>query len=388
MTEITRVRIDRMRWAQHGRAFDRFLPVATDLDVETTGTGWVLTIESDAATGRHVWTTGLNAFAAPAIEQVARWLIGQDPFQRERIWGELARIWRKNDRAGIGPIDIALWDLAGRAYGVGVSQLLGGYRTTLPAYVSTLHGAETGSLSTPQHYADYAVQCAELGFTAFKVHGWHGDEIGREIENVLGVRAAVGDRLHLMLDPSSGYPTFGDALRVGRACDEAGYYWYEDPYRDGGLSFHAHRRLGELLRTPLLLGEHVRGFPTHVDQIVAGGTDFVRADADIDGGITGVMKIAHAAEGFGLDVELHGPGPAHRAAMSAIRNSNFYELGLSAPSLLRASEEFGAYADYSDDVLAAGPGGGYPVPTGPGLGVELDDDWIAAHTVDTFEVTG
>lgn len=384
MSVITRVRVQKLAWTRYGRGLDRFLPVATDPRSESPGTGWVLTLESDAGVGQHVWSTGINGFAAAAVPQVANWLVGQDPFQRERIWSELSRFWRKHDRTGIGPIDIALWDLAGRAYGVSVGQLLGGYRTELPAYVSTLHGAATGSLSKPEHYADFAVQCADLGYTAFKVHGWYGDDIEREIVNVLGVRTAVGDRLALMLDPSSGYRTFADALRVGRACDEAGYFWYEDPYMEGGVSIHAHRRLGELLRTPLMLGEHVRGFAAHVDQIAGKGTDFVRADADLDGGITGVMKIAHAAEGFGLDVELHGPGPAHRACMSAIRNTNFYELALSAPSLLRASDDFPVYLDYSDDVLAAGPGGTFPVPTGPGLGVELDEDWISAHVVDEF----
>jgi L-alanine-DL-glutamate epimerase-like enolase superfamily enzyme len=384
MSVITRVRVQELRWTRHGRGLDRFLPVASDPDSESPGRGWVLTIESDAAVGRHVWTSGINGFAAPAVEQVAGWLVGQDPFQRELIWQTLSRVWRKNDRTGIGPIDIALWDLAGRAYGVGVAQLLGGHRTALPAYVSTLHGAESGSLSTPAHFADFAVQCADLGYPAFKIHGWYGDDVAREITNVLGVRAAVGERMALMLDPSGGYETFAAALRVGRACDEAGYFWYEDPYMEGGVSVHSHRRLGELLRTPLLLGEHVRGFSAHVDQIVARGTDFVRADADLDGGITGVMKIAHAAEGFGLDVELHGPGPAHRACMAAIRNTNFYELALSAPSLLKASDDFPVYVDYRDDVLAAGPGGTFPVPTGPGLGVELDDDWIAAHAVAEF----
>ncbi|WP_324274214.1 enolase C-terminal domain-like protein [Blastococcus brunescens] len=384
MSAIRRVRLQTLGWTRRGRAFDRFLPVASDTDSESPGRGWVLTIESDAGTGRHVWSSGINGFAAAAVPQVANWLLGQDPFQRERIWSDLSHFWRKHDRTGIGCIDIALWDLAGRAYGVGVSQLLGGYRTTLPAYVSTLHGAETGSLSAPEDYADFAVQCADLGYTAFKIHGWNGEDIPREVANVLGVRAAVGERMALMLDPSCGYSTFADALRVGRACDEAGFFWYEDPYREGGISVHAHRRLGELLTTPLLLGEHVRGFAAHVDQIAGRGTDFVRADADLDGGITGVMKIAHAAEGFGLDVELHGPGPAHRACMSAIRNTNFYELALSAPSLLRASDDFPVYLDYSDDVLAAGPGGTFPVPVDAGLGVELDEDWIGAHVVDEF----
>ena len=384
MSTISRVRLQELRWTRRGRAVDRFLPVAGDPASESPGTGWVLTIESDAAVGRHVWTSGINGFAAVAVQQVGAWLVGKDPFQREWIWTTLAHAWRKHDRTGIGAIDIALWDLAGRAYGVSVSQLLGGYRTTLPAYVSTLHGAETGSLSTPSHFADFAVQCAELGYPGFKIHGWHGGDVQREIANVLGVRDAVGEGMALMLDPSCSYPTFADALRVGRACDEAGYFWYEDPYQEGGVSAHSHRRLADLLSTPLLLGEHVRGFSAHVDQLVARGTDFVRADADLDGGITGAMKIAHAAEGFGLDVELHGPGPAHRACMSAIRNSNFYELALSAPSLLRASDDFPVYLGYDDGVLGAGPGGTFEVPTGPGLGVELDDAWIAEHVVGEF----
>ena len=254
----------------------------------------------------------------------------------------------------------------------------------MPAYASTLHGDETGPLSSPQDYADFAVACVELGYRAFKIHGWAAGPLGREIETVHAVRTAVGPDVALMLDPGSAYTTFADALTVGRALDEAGYYWYEDPYQEGGVSAHAHRRLRELLRTPLLMGEHVRGFSAHVDQVVAGGTDFVRADAGLDAGITGVMKLAHAAEGLGLDVELHGPGPAHRHCMAAIRNTNFYELGLVAPSLPSVSAGFPVYADFRDDLASVDAEGTVGVPTGPGLGVTLDEDWVAAHEVETF----
>ena len=104
-------------------------------------------------------------------------------------------------------------------------------------------------------------------------------------------------------------------------------------YKDGGESAFAHRKLRELIRVPLLQLEHVRGLEKHVDFIIADGTDFVRIDHDYDGGITGVMKIAHASEGFGLDVEPHGPGPSRRQTMAAMRNSNYYELGLVHPKL-------------------------------------------------------
>ena len=91
------------------------------------------------------------------------------------------------------------------------------------------------------------------------------------------------------------------------------------------------------------------------------------------------MKIAHASEGFGLDVELHGPGPVHRHIMSAIRNTNFYELGLVNPKVKTTKAP--VYLDYSDDLDAIDKDGNVWAPDGPGLGVALDWDWINAHKV-------
>jgi L-alanine-DL-glutamate epimerase-like enolase superfamily enzyme len=89
------------------------------------------------------------------------------------------------------------------------------------------------------------------------------------------------------------------------------------------------------------------------------------------------MKIAHAAEGFGLDVEIHAPGPPHRACMAAIRNTNYYELGLVHPKVpSRRSVYAGGYSDALDAVDARGH---VPVPTGPGLGAAIDWDYVRHH---------
>ena len=93
---------------------------------------------------------------------------------------------------------------------------------------------------------------------------------------MLHVRKVVGDELTLMLDPACELRSFADALYVGRACDEAGYFWLEDPYRDSGVSAFGHRRLREMLKTPLLQTEHVRGVEPKADFLIAGGTDFLR----------------------------------------------------------------------------------------------------------------
>jgi L-alanine-DL-glutamate epimerase-like enolase superfamily enzyme len=172
-------------------------------------------------------------------------------------------------------------------------------------------------------------------------------------------------------------------LKVGRACDEAGFFWFEDPYRDGGISQHGHRKLRQQLDTPLLLGEHVRGLELKTDFIATEATDFMRANPSLDAGITGAMKIARVTEGFGIDVEYHGPGPAQRHCMAATRNTNFYEMGLVHPDWARRSGPSVYAGEYEDELTTVDDRGTVPVPDGPGLGVEYDVNFIRERAIDT-----
>jgi L-alanine-DL-glutamate epimerase-like enolase superfamily enzyme len=122
----------------------------------------------------------------------------------------------------------------------------------------------------------------------------------------------------------------------------------------------------------------VRGVEPKADFVIAGGTDFLRADPEYDMGITGCMKIAHLAEALGLDCEIHASGPAHRHCMSAMRNTNFYEVALVGPDCPNAMPPVYA-CGYSDALEAVGRDGCFPVPTGPGLGVTYDWDYIARN---------
>jgi L-alanine-DL-glutamate epimerase-like enolase superfamily enzyme len=117
---------------------------------------------------------------------------------------------------------------------------------------------------------------------------------------------------------------------------------------------------------------------------LADATDFVRADPEYDGGITGVMKIAHAAEGIGMDVELHIAGPAQRHCMAAMRNSNYYEMGLVHPKIDTMMPPL-YKNDYEDKLDSVDEDGCVDVPTGAGLGVEYDWDFIMKHRVDGTE---
>ena len=350
---------------------------------------WAIRIETaDGARGEYVthWIGTLAAFAQAAM--LAPHLIGRDPDAREEIWQDLRREVRAYDHMGHGPIDIALWDLQAKRLNTSVTRLLGGFRKRLPAYASTYHGQdEPGGLDSPKAFADYAAACKAQGFAGFKIHGWHDGDTKREIATLLAVRAAVGDDYPLMYDPASELRTWSDALRAGRACDEAGYFWYEDPYRDTGGAVEGHKRLRERLTTPLLVCEHVRGIEAKAAFILAGGGDIIHADPEYDMGVTGALKIAHFCQSLGLDVQYHACGPAHRAIMSVTPNTHFYELALIGPDMPNAVPPVYDQT-YSDQQESIGRDGSVPVPDGPGLGVAYDWDFIERNKVEHLVFKG
>ncbi|WP_435156374.1 mandelate racemase family protein [Haladaptatus sp. DFWS20] len=371
-------------------------------DVGTDKHGFNLVYEPGATTDRKLFAikvhtdTGItgeyvggNSPGAAQYNTVADYLIGKNPLKREKHWSEVKRALRKYDRMGIGPIDIALWDFAGKYHDAPIHELLGTYRERIPSYASTYHGDENGGLDSPAAFADFAEECRERGFPGYKIHGWGGGDtardLDREIAAVHAVGERVGDEMDLMHDPACELETFGDALKLGRALDEESFFWYEDPFRDGGISQHAHRKLRQSLDTPILQTEHVRGLEMATDFVANEATDFVRADPEYDGGITGAMKRARVAEGFGLDVEFHAPGPAQRHCIAATRNSNYYELALVHPKCQNTQPPV-YEGGYSDMIDAIDSDGTVPVPEEPGLGVDYDWDYIESNTTGSVHI--
>jgi L-alanine-DL-glutamate epimerase-like enolase superfamily enzyme len=343
---------------------------------------WAVRMETeDGARGEYVthWVGTPSSFAQATM--LAPHLLGRDPDTREEIWQDLKREVRAYDHMGHGPLDIALWDLAGRRRNVSVVRLLGGFRTRLPTYASTYHGqSEKGGLDSPEAFADYARACQQRGFAGFKIHGWHAGNVAREVATIRAVRLAVGDGYRLMLDPACQLRTWMDALEVGRACDEAGFFWYEDPYRDSGIAPEGHKRLRERLRTPLLVCEHVRGIESKAAFMLAGGGDMIHADPEYDMGITGALKVAHFCQALGLDVQYHACGPAHRAVMAATPNTHLYEMALIGPDMPNTVPPvYGC--GYSDQQDALDADGCVPVPVGPGLGVTYDWEFIEKNRI-------
>ncbi|WP_416978833.1 enolase C-terminal domain-like protein [Streptomyces sp. T028] len=244
-------------------------------------------------------------------------LLGADALMREFLWH---RVWEL-DRVEempiyvLGAVDIALWDIAAQAAGLPLYRLLGGFRHAVPAYASTV------TFDSIEQYLHVADQCLDLGYPAIKLHAW-GDA-RRDARLVTALREHVGDDIPLMYDGSAGFD-LADAVYLGRALDDAGYLWYEEPMREFNVT--AHKWLGERVRTPLLVGECSDGAHMNTADFIASGcATMVRTSWHLRGGITGALRTAHLAEAFHLRAEVHSPGPISAHIGVAIPNNTYYE---------------------------------------------------------------
>jgi len=337
----------------------------------------------DGLVGEYVPPRGRAKIIMAACEFLAHGLIGKPALHREQHYRAMRLATKHVGEVGIGALDIALWDLAGKLHQQPIYRLLGGYREKLPAYASTMFGDDQKpGLSSAGAYADFAQQCKEMGYPAYKMHGWSRANVAEENEMIRAVADRVGDQMHIMYDSACHLRTFQDAVQVGQVCDENNLFWFEDPYADGGVSAFGNRSLKNFVRTPILVGEHIHTPELSTEVLLAGGTDFARADPDYDCGITGCWKIATAAETLGMDTEVHSCGPAMRHLMAATAKSNYYEVNLLHPQMSNGWTLPVYSCGYTDDIDCVDADGNVPVPQLPGLGVSYDWEHIAAHQID------
>lgn len=322
------------------------------------GDGAVLRISTDdGAQGVALLSRpGAAVMLDDLVERVFRpELLGQDPVQREWIWH---RIWEL-DRIHelplpvLGLVDVALWDLAGRIQNQPVWELLGGYRTRIPAYAST------STFATTEEFLDVADQSLALGYHGIKLHAW-GDA-RRDAALALDLRDHVGPDVPLMYDGSAGFD-LPDAIRLGHALSEADFLWYEEPIRE--FSITAYRRLAEQVAVPLVVAETSDGAHMNAaDFIGAGAATFgVRASTTLRGGITGAMRIAHLADSFRVRAEVHGSDIPNQHLCMAISNTTYYESLVTSVNVTRERyvDDAGYVNAPTDPGIALPAGLGYP----------------------------
>ena len=173
---------------------------------------------------------------------------------------------------GTGSIDIALWDLAGKRLGISVSQLLGG-SLHAPAYLRRPTTADGGGLRQPEAFADFAEECYALGYRGFKIHGWHdGGRSARRKLFASSASASADAWPSCTIRPASFAPSPTRCRSAAPAMRPA-FSGTRTLSRQRRLAAHSHRRLREMIKTPLLLGEHVRGLESNATFVVLDGTD-------------------------------------------------------------------------------------------------------------------
>ncbi|NUW35700.1 racemase [Nonomuraea sp. SMC257] len=311
-------------------------------------TGGILRVHTDAGLTGEAHTRRGVIVADLVRRRIREDLIGRDPLWRELLWERLWELDRIEELPiyALGLVDVALWDLAGKAANLPVHQLLGTYRDAIPAYASTV------TFSSVEEYLDVADQCLAAGYTAIKLHAWGDARADADLCQKL--RAHVGDGVPLMYDGSAGFD-LADAVYVGEALAEAGYTWYEEPMRE--FSVTAYRRLAERVSIPLLVAETSDGAHMNVaDFIQAGAAGRVRTSAQYKGGITGAMRIAHLAESFQLRAEVHGTGIVNAHLCMAIPNTSYYESLVFTNPVVREP--------------AVDPDGMVRAPSAPGIGYD------------------
>lgn len=316
---------------------------------------------------------------------VRKVLVGRDPMDRESIWQDLAH-WQRGsagqftDRA-LALVEQALWDLAGRKFKLPVHKLIGGYRDKVTAYGSTMCGDDLpGGLSTPDEYAQFAEKLVQRGYKAIKLHTWmppisFAPNPQMDIQACAAVREAVGPDIALMLDGYHWYSRM-DALTIGKALQTLNFAWFEEPMMEDSAESYAW--LAANLDIPVLGPESIAGkFHSRASWVTQKSCDILRAGVAGVGGIGPCLKVAHLAESFGMDCEVHGNGAANLAVVGAISNCRWYERGLLHPFL--DYEDVPAHLNSIVDPMDAD--GFVHLSDRPGLGEDINFAYIEANTL-------
>jgi L-alanine-DL-glutamate epimerase-like enolase superfamily enzyme len=320
---------------------------------------------------------GPAAIADQIVTFVKPLLLGQDPLDIGRHWRRIGGLGHFINPIVHGVIDVALWDIAGQAANLPIHRLLGTCRESVPVYFSSAHHASA------EAYAEEARYWRDCGWKGYKLHPPRAPWLARpappisvDVAACTAVREAVGADMTLMLDSSWSY-SYTEALRVGRVIEELDYYWYEDPLP--ALDIHGYLRLKQHLRIPMLATETTPGGLEALAQwVTSGATDFLRGDVVIKGGITGLLKIAHMAEAFGMACEIHDGynalgNVANLHVMLAVDNCEWFEV---LPFNHSGDHSLEHLSYGLVEPLAIDGDGLLHAPTAPGLGVEIDWDLI------------
>jgi len=333
-------------------------------DFGSTSGGVVLRVLTDA--GITGW--GYSNFAAvpggPRVVQtileheIKAVLIGKDPAFPRRIRADL---WRALEYQGVqgvtqfamSLVDIAVWDILGKAAGLPVYKMLGAVRDRMPAYA--MCGWYRENDKDHSQYKRTINETLEIGYRAFKVKvGRYG--LDDDVERIEVGRKTAGKDIRILVDANQAFNRV-EAIRRGRAYQELGCFWYEEPLPPWDHEGYA--ELAATLDMRIATGENEYNKHAFMDLLLKKGADVVQPDNRRAGGPTEWIEIGAIADGFGVELASHGGGPVNMNILCAMPNAIYMESG-------------GKQKMVNGEVLA---------PEAPGMSSEVGQEFIRAHKI-------
>ena len=267
---------------------------------------------------------------AAVIDGLKPLLLGEDPLDTERLWQKMFALtfqkgwsqtgWtRQQLMAAIAGVDIALWDIKGKAANLPVYKLLGGYRSRVPCYVTGAYYQDGKTVS------DLVEECQGylvIGYDAIKLK-IGGLSVAEDVERVSAVRDAVGADVDIMVDANEGYdvPT---AIQAARALEPLGVRWLEEPVhwydRVDGL-----RQVADATSIPIASGEQALHRWDARDLVMRGGIKVMQFDCTRSAGITECLKIAGLCAAQNVGLALHHDPQVHGHVVAAVANGEILE---------------------------------------------------------------
>ena len=342
----------------------------------------IVEVVSDAGlSGLGEIGVGTPQMCRPIVERLGKLIIGQNAQNIEQLWMLMYRHllpWGRRSLSAsvLGALDIALWDLKGKALKVPVYQLAGGARRKLTAYASGGQEQSLESLAAEmQHYVD-------AGYKAVKIRIGY-PEPARNEDIVKTARQALGADIELMVDAGQRYVptpwTMHQAIRIGRMLEKYDVAWLEEPWRTDDLAGYAY--LTQALEIPVAGGENGTTRWDFLAIAEARAMDVIQPDVTIAGGITECKKIAVIAD-------------AH--AIRCVPHTWVSGIGLMASLHFAASCPNTSLVEYAQvsnpiahDLMRAAPvfaDGALTLSDAPGLGVQLSEEIIAKYPDDGEDV--
>ena len=335
--------------------------VHIETDEGITGIGW----GGGTAAGRP------GAVATALLEHFKQALIGENPFHYRRLWESM---WQPKivGRRGlstqvISAIDIALWDLMGKAVSKPLHELLGGFRDRIPAYVAGGYYEEGKGLS---ELAGEMEESLKLGAKAVKMKVG-ALSIKEDTERIRVVRETIGPDIKLLVDANNAYAAH-EAVEAAKRMEPYDIFWFEEPVAPD--DYRGHARVARSTSIPIATGENEYtryGFRDLIDHEAA---SIFNADAQILGGVTEFMNVAALVSAHDLRIAPHGAQEIHIHLVCAVPTGLILEFYRETVDPLRGKIFL--------EPLRLDKDGCVPVPEGPGLGIEPNYKLLEKHRVE------